>query len=449
MSNGPSARDGFPPRHLGPDEPEQAEMLALLGLTSLDELVQRAVPTTIRDVTPLDLPAAAGEVEVLDELAALAARNRVVTSLIGMGYADTVTPPVILRNVLESPAWYTAYTPYQPEISQGRLEALLNFQTMVSDLTGMELSNASLLDEATAAAEAMTLCHRVNGAAGDSFFVDEDCHPQTIAVVKGRAEPLGLVVVVGDPDRDLPADGLFGALLQYPGSSGALTDPGPRIRTLHERGALVIVAVDLLALLLVTPPGALGADVVVGSSQRFGVPLGFGGPHAAFLATRDEYKRDVPGRIVGVSVDGSGRRALRLALQTREQHIRRERATSNICTAQVLLAVIAGCYAVYHGPEGLRAIATRVHRLAAVLAAGLRGGGVEVVHDHFFDTVRARVVGRARAVTAAALELGINVRLVDDDHVGISLDETTTGHVIEDVWRAFGIEVSAGALEST
>jgi glycine dehydrogenase len=445
----PAGAAPFVARHLGPDEAEQAAMLETLGLGSLEELVERTVPSTIRDDAPLDVPAAASEPEALAELAALAARNRTLTSLIGMGYSDTITPPVILRNVVESPAWYTAYTPYQPEISQGRLEALLNFQTMVSDLTGMELANSSLLDEATAAAEAMTLCHRVNPGRGDTFFVDADCHPQTVAVVLTRAEPLGLDVVVGDPERDVPADGVFGALLQYPGSSGVVRDRRALIGTLHERGALVAVATDLLALLLITSPGEQGADVAIGSSQRFGVPLGYGGPHAAFMATRDEYKRNLPGRLVGVSIDAAGRPALRLALQTREQHIRRERATSNICTAQVLLAVVAGFYAAYHGPEGLRAIARRVHRLTAVLAAGLRAGGAEVLHDAFFDTIQVRVPGRAAVVAAAAVERGINLRLVDDDVLGVALDETTTTAVVEAVWAAFGVTADARALEAS
>ena len=429
----------FVHRHVGPDESEQAEMLAALGYASLDDLTDRAVPATIRDRAPLELPAAADEAGVLAALRGLADRNQVRTSLIGMGYSGTITPPVILRNVLESPAWYTAYTPYQPEISQGRLEALLNFQTMVTDLTGMELANASMLDEGTAAAEAMTLCHRVNPGAGDTFFVDAGSHPQTIEVTRTRAEPLGLEVVVGDPERDLPAEGVFGVLLQEPATDGALRDRRALIEQLHAQGALVAVATDLLALTLVTPPGEQGADVVVGSSQRFGVPMGFGGPHAGFLAVRDAYKRSLPGRLVGVSVDAAGRRALRLTLQTREQHIRREKATSNICTAQVLLAVIAACYAVYHGPEGLRAIAQRVHRLAAVLAAGLRAGGIDVVHGSFFDTVSVRVPGRAHDVAAAALEHDLNLRVIDNDTVGLALDETTTVDVVERVWTAFGL----------
>ena len=434
------ARDRFVDRHVGPDDGTTQEMLDWLGFDSLDALATAAVPPAIHDPAPLDLPSPVDEISALDQLRVLGAANRRFTSLIGMGYADTITPPVIVRNVLESPAWYTAYTPYQPEISQGRLEALLNFQTMVCDLTGMELANASLLDEATAAAEAMTLCHRVNTVAGDTFFVDADCHPQTIAVVQTRAEPLGLEVVVGDPEDAVLPEGVFGALLQYPGSSGALRDRRALIDALHDQGALVAVAADLLALVLLTPPGEQGADVVVGSSQRFGVPLGFGGPHAAYLATRDEYKRSMPGRLVGVSIDTSGRPALRLALQTREQHIRRDRATSNICTAQVLLAVIAGLYATYHGPDGLRAIAERVHRLTASLAARLRDGGIDVVTDAFFDTLTVRVPGRAGAIAAAARAHRVNLREVDADTLGLSLDETTTLEVVQAVCTSFGVE---------
>jgi glycine dehydrogenase len=452
--------EAFADRHIGPDGPEVASMLAALGYGSLDELTDRAVPSVIRDRAPLDLPAPLDETGALQALRELADRNTVHTSLIGLGYSDTITPAVILRNVLESPAWYTAYTPYQPEISQGRLEALLNFQTMVSDLTGMDLANASLLDEGTAAAEAMTLCHRMNprsgakpGESADTFFVDADCHPQTIAVVHTRAEPLGLTVVVGDPeaapgDGGPPAEGCFGILVQDPGSSGALRDRRALIERAHAQGTLVAVVADLLALTLITPPGEQGADVVVGSTQRFGVPLGYGGPHAAFIATRDDYKRSLPGRLVGVSIDAAGRPALRLALQTREQHIRREKATSNICTAQVLLAVIAGLYAAYHGPDGLRRIAERVHGLTSTLASGLRAGGAEVVHDAFFDTLTVRVPGRARAVTDAALADAINLRFVDDNTVGVSLDETTTSAIVERVWRAFDVTVvdaSAGA----
>ncbi|MGH9025149.1 MAG: aminomethyl-transferring glycine dehydrogenase, partial [Acidimicrobiia bacterium] len=354
------------------------------------------------------------------------------------GYAGTITPPVIRRNVLEDPSWYTAYTPYQPEISQGRLEALLNFQTMVSDLTGMDLANASLLDEPTSAAEAMAMCRRLRRDAGPRFLVDADCHPQTIDVVRTRADPIGIEVEVVDFRGGFDESDAFGALLQFPGSSGAVRDHRALVEQLHAAGALVTVAADLLALVLLKPPGEWGADVVVGSAQRFGVPLGFGGPHAGYLATRDEHQRTLPGRLVGVSVDAGGRTALRLALQTREQHIRREKATSNICTAQVLLAVMAGLYATYHGPEGLRAIATRVHRLAVALAGSLRASGVEVSSEHFFDTITVRVPGRAAAVADRARVDGINLRVIDGDTLGIALDETTTPAIIERVWSAFG-----------
>ena len=376
--------DDFIRRHVGPGDDEIAEMLQALGLESLDGLIDATVPQAIRSESSLDLPNPRTEVDVLSELRAMALENRVLKSMIGLGYHGTITPPVILRNLLENPGWYTAYTPYQPEISQGRLEALLNYQTMVSDLTGMELANASLLDEGTAAAEAMTMCRRVSKAAGNGFFVSCRCLPQTIDVVKTRARPLGIDVIVGDEATDLAAAEVFGALLQYPDVTGAIPDYARTIADIHDKDALVVVAADLLSLVLLTPPGDFGADVVVGNSQRFGVPLGFGGPHAAYLATRDDYRRTVPGRIVGQSVDSKGRPAHRLALQTREQHIRREKATSNICTAQVLLAVIAGMYAVWHGPEGLRAIARRVQGYTAVLAQGLRNLGFEVRNTTFF-----------------------------------------------------------------
>ena len=439
----------FLPRHIGPSADDQAQMLAALGLSSLDELIERVVPSSIRWDKPLELPAAVTEAEALARLREIAGRNVVRRSLIGMGYSDTLTPNVILRNVLENPGWYTAYTPYQPEISQGRLEALLNFQTMVCDLTGMELANASLLDEGTAAAEAMAMCHRLNPKGGSTFVVDAGCHPQTIAVVQTRAEPLGLDVVVTDPAAGVAGEGIFGVLLQQPTSGGELRDDEALIAALHERGTLVVVAADLLSLAIIRPPGEIGADVVVGSSQRFGVPLGFGGPHAGYIATKDAHKRTLPGRLVGVSVDTKGRRAYRLTLSTREQHIRREKATSNICTAQVLLAVMAGLYAAYHGPEGLTRIARRVHRLTAILAAGLRAGGVEVVNDTFFDTLTVRVPGRADAVLAAAGEQGLNLRPVDADTVGVSLDETTTRDVVEATWAAFGVTASIDDLDLT
>jgi glycine dehydrogenase len=434
----------FAQRHIGPAADDQQVMLSALGYASLDALVDAAVPAVIRDRAPLALDPARSERDTLDRLRELAGRNEVYTSLIGLGYHDTVTPPVIQRNVLENPAWYTAYTPYQPEISQGRLEALLNFQTMVTDLTAMELANASLLDEGTAAAEAMTMLHRLNGSGGkDVFFVDVDTHPQTIDVVRTRAEPLGIQVVVGERLSETSPGTVFGVLLQYPGTSGRVRDLRPVIERAHADGALVCVAADLLACTLLVPPGEMGADIVVGNSQRFGVPLGFGGPHAAYIATRHEYRRTLPGRLVGVSVDSKGRTALRLALQTREQHIRREKATSNICTAQVLLAVIAGLYGAYHGADGLRAIADRVHALASRLAAGLRDGGVAVVHEVFFDTLTVRVPGRAGVVLAAARARRVNLREIDADTVGIALDETTTEAVLRDVVVAFGLATDA------
>ncbi len=430
----------FAERHIGPGAHEQAKMLALLGFGTLREFMAAAVPAVIRDHGPLALPAAATETEMLVELRALADANTVCTSMIGLGYADTITPPVIRRNVLENPAWYTAYTPYQPEISQGRLEALVTFQTMVADLTGLPIANASLLDEGSAAAEAMTLCRRQSRAPdGAAFVVDGDCHPQTIAVVRTRAEPLGIAVVVADvAGGRLPGGDVFGVLVQHPASSGRLVHLSPIVDAAHGRGALAVVATDLLALCLLRPPGEHGADVAVGSSQRFGVPLGCGGPHAAFMAVRAGLERALPGRLVGVSVDADGDPALRLALQAREQHIRRERATSNICTAQVLLAVMAAMYAVYHGPDGLAAIAERVHRHARLLAAALRRGGVEIVHDAFFDTVQARVPAAAAARVAGAREHGINLRLVDDDTVGITCDEITTPEHLASLVAVFG-----------
>ncbi|MGD9485440.1 aminomethyl-transferring glycine dehydrogenase [Streptomyces sp. TRM70308] len=442
----------FERRHIGPDAEQQAKMLAHVGYGSLDELTAAAVPDVIKSADALDLPGARTEAEVLDELRSLADRNQVLDSMIGLGYHGTFTPPVILRNVMENPAWYTAYTPYQPEISQGRLEALLNFQTVVADLTGLPTSGASLLDEGTAAAEAMALSRRVGKVKEGVFLIDADCLPQTIAVIETRAEPTGVEVVVADLTDGIPADiaerGVFGLLVQYPGASGAVRDPRAVIEQAHELGAVVTVAADLLALTLLTPPGELGADIAVGSSQRFGVPMGFGGPHAGFMAVREKYARNLPGRLVGVSVDADGRKAYRLALQTREQHIRREKATSNICTAQVLLAVMAGMYAVYHGPEGLRMIARRTHRYATVLAAGLRAGGVEVVHDRFFDTVTARVPGRAAEVVAAARASGVNLRLSDADHVGIACDETTARRHLSAVWAAFGVSADVAELDA-
>jgi glycine dehydrogenase len=417
----------------------QRGMLEFLGYGSLDELTAAALPAQIAADRPLDLPAALSEPEVLAELRRLAGRNQVLTSMIGLGYYGTHTPAVIRRNVLESPAWYTAYTPYQPEISQGRLEALLNFQTMVADLTGLPVAGSSLLDEATAAAEAMTLARRATGR-GTVFVADADCLPQTLAVLATRAEPLGITLVVAPVTPELiaaqPAGELFGVLLPYPGASGAITDPRPAIEAAHQAGARVAVTADLLALTLLTPPGELGADIAVGTTQRFGVPLGYGGPHAAYISVRDQLKRQLPGRLVGVSVDAGGQPAYRLALQAREQHIRREKATSNICTAQVLLAVMAGMYAVYHGPDGLTAIARRVHDRATDLAAGLRGLGYQTGDAPFFDTVRVTIPGGAVAAADRARAAGYNLHVAGPDALQIACDETTTPGQIRDVLSA-------------
>ncbi len=427
----------FVARHVGPRADELSAMCATIGVAGVDELVTDAVPADIRDDTPLELPPPVDEATALAELRSIAGLNRRLVSLIGLGYHGTITPAVIRRNVLENPAWYTAYTPYQPEISQGRLEALLVFQTMVAELTGCDIANASLLDEATAAAEAMTLMHRA-ARAGDRIVVDPDCNPQTLAVVAARAEPLGLDVVLDDPARaDL--DGAFGVVVALPGASGRLVDVAPVVDRAHGVGALVTVVADPLALVLVRPPGEVGADVVVGSTQRFGVPLGFGGPHAGYMAVRQGLQRSLPGRLVGVSVDAQGRRALRLALQTREQHIRRERATSNICTAQVLLAVVSAFYAVHHGPDGLHRIARRVHRLACVFAAGARRLGLEVRHGSFFDTVVVETPGRADRVVAEALGAGINIRRVDGDAVAVAFDETVDTTVLAPLWGALAV----------
>ncbi|MFC9692846.1 aminomethyl-transferring glycine dehydrogenase [Kribbella sp. NPDC056951] len=436
----------FADRHIGPRPDEVARMVELLGYADVDALADAAVPASIRSTEPLRLPEPASEVDALTELRQLAARNNVATSMIGQGYYGTFTPSVIVRRLVENPAWYTAYTPYQPEISQGRLEALLNFQTVVSDLTGLPTANASLLDEGTAAAEAMTLAHRSNrqssikGAKSNRFLVDSDCFAQTIAVVETRAEALGIEVVVADTTVGLPEGDFFGFLVQYPGSGGAVRDLKPLIAAAHERETLVAVASDLLALTLLEAPGEAGADIVIGSSQRFGVPLFYGGPHAGFMSVRAGLERSLPGRLVGVSVDADGAPAYRLALQTREQHIRREKATSNICTAQVLLAVVASMYAVYHGPDGLQAIAGRVHGFAGKLAASLRAGGVDVVHGDFFDTVLARVPGAAADVVDAARQNGIWLRQVDADHVGISCDEKTDVAALTRVCQSFGVQ---------
>jgi glycine dehydrogenase len=456
---------GFADRHIGPRSDEVARMLTEVGFDSLEALDDAVLPPVIRGGGDPVLPEPIGEPEALAELRALAARNTVAVPMIGLGYHGTHTPGVIKRNVLESPAWYTAYTPYQPEISQGRLEALLNFQTMVSDLTGLQTASASLLDESTAAAEAMTLLRRVSkAAAGAALVVDADVLPQTIAVIGTRAEPLGIPVVIadlagaarrggaaavaGEIEAATGETGAFGILVQYPGASGALTDLGPVVAGARDAGAMVAVAADLLALTLLRPPGEDGADVAVGTTQRFGVPLGFGGPHAGYMAVRAGLERSLPGRLVGVSRDVDGAPAYRLALQTREQHIRREKATSNICTAQVLLAVMAAMYAVYHGPGGLRRIAERTHGRAADLAAGLRAGGVDVVHEAFFDTVLARVPGRASSVVDTARAGGVLLRRVDDDHVGISCDETTTPAHLAAVLTAFGVDPVAVDLDA-
>ncbi len=432
--------DRFPPRHIGPSDPEIAEMLETLGLSSLDALVEETVPEGIRLAKPLALPPARGEREVREALRAHASRNQVFRSFIGMGYHGCLVPAVVQRNVLENPGWYTQYTPYQAEIAQGRLEALLNFQTMVADLTGLPLANASLLDEATAAAEAMHMGHALARGDRRGFWVAEDCHPQTIAVVTTRAKPLGIDLRVGPAaSADFGRGDLFGVLLQYPTTDGRILDYSPLVERAHAAGALVAVATDLLALTLLRPPGEFGADIAVGSSQRFGVPMGYGGPHAAFLATRDEHKRQMPGRIVGVSKDAEGRPAYRLALQTREQHIRRDKATSNICTAQVLLAVMAGMYAVYHGAEGLTAIARRVHALTMHLAHGLRRLGMAVGEDPFFDTLRVRL-DRAAAqerVLKHAHERRLNLRPYADGSVGVALDETATVADLELVLESF------------
>jgi len=424
--------DRFVDRHLGPDAKEAEEMLAALGLRSLDELIDKTVPASIRLRRPLDLPPGRSEFGLLREAAEIAARNQVFKSYLGMGYADTVTPPVILRNVLENPGWYTQYTPYQPEISQGRLEALLVFQQMVEDLTALPVANASLLDEATAAAEAMTMFHNIAKSESNAFFVAPDCHPQTIEVVKTRARPFGIEVVTS---LDRP---VFGALLQYPATDGAVKDPRGLIEKIHAQGGLVAMAADILSLALLAPPGELGADCAVGSTQRFGVPLGYGGPHAAYFATRSEYVRFLPGRLIGVSVDAQGRTAYRMALQTREQHIRREKATSNICTAQALLAIISAMYAVYHGPRGLKAIAQHVHSLASQLARGLAQLGYQLSHDEFFDTLAVQVdKAQAGDVLSAAEARRINLRRLDERTLGVALDETTTPEDIRDILTAF------------
>jgi glycine cleavage system P protein (glycine dehydrogenase) len=428
----------FIQRHIGPSEKQQRSMAKALGYDSLDTLIDDTVPSAIRRDKAMELPGARTEQEVIAKLKGIASRNIVNRSFIGTGYHDTFTPPVIQRNVLENPGWYTAYTPYQPEISQGRLEALLTFQQMILDLTGMDLANASMLDEGTAAAEAMTLLQRVNKKnRSETFIVAEDCHPQTIAVVKTRAEALGIEVVVGNPNELVGNTEAFGLLLQYPGTYGHLEDISPLIEQAHEAKTLVSVAADIMALLMVKAPGALGADVVIGNTQRFGVPMGFGGPHAAYFATRDAYKRSTPGRIIGVSVDRRGNQALRMAMQTREQHIRREKATSNICTAQALLAIMAAFYAMYHGPDGLRRIATRIQRLACILQKGLADAGFSADNNTFFDTLTYSVGDQQTAIAERAVARGMNLRVIGSDKLGIALDETTSASDIEALIEIF------------
>ena len=457
--NSPLDPENFADRHIGVDVPGLAAILHSLDQADLDALASAVVPEAIRLRRPLDLPAPATETQTLAELRAFAAKNRPMVQMIGMGYHDTITPGVIKRNVLENPAWYTAYTPYQPEISQGRLEALLNFQTAVSDLTGLDIANASMLDEATAAAEAMTLMRRTARSKSNRFVVDADTLPQTIAVIRTRAEPLGIEVLFADlytADAGLPTGDFFGLLLSYPGASGAVRDQEALVAEAHRRESKVAVAADLMALTLLRPPGEVGADIAVGSTQRLGVPLGFGGPHAGYLAVRPDVQRQLPGRLVGVSHDAAGKPAYRLALQTREQHIRREKATSNICTAQVLLAVMASMYTVYHGPEGLHRIAAKMRLQAGQIAAGLTAAGVTIDHDVFFDTVRALVPGRAEPVVAAAREAGINLWADGSDAVQISVSEKTSAAHVDAVLGAFGAEpvgpaavASYGELERT
>jgi glycine dehydrogenase len=441
----------FIARHIGPSAEDQQQMLGTLDCTSLQELTAQVVPEAIAMADDLAVIDGCTEAQALTELRALAEQNKVFRSFIGQGYYNTITPNVIQRNILENPAWYTAYTPYQPEISQGRLEALINFQTMVTDLTGMQMSNASMLDEGTAAAEAMSLCQRMSKSKSTRFFVDSDCLPQTIEIIKTRAEPMGVEVVVGDP-ASLAADTeLFGLLLQYPGASGEIRDFREVIAQVQQQGGLVVMAADFLSLVLLESPGSLGADVAIGTTQRFGVPLGFGGPHAAYMATREAYKRNLPGRLVGLSQDSNGEPAYRLALQTREQHIRREKATSNICTAQVLLAVIASMYAVYHGPDGLQRIAQRVHLLTSVLAAGLRSKGIEPTNQNWFDTLTLNTGDRTQQILQSAAAREINLRAIDENTLGVSLDETTGEKDIVDLWDILtgdhGLQVEELAAE--
>jgi len=424
----------FIARHIGPSAEDQQQMLSSLNCNSLQELTAQVVPEAIAMADDLAVVDGCTEAQALAELRVLAEQNKVFRSFIGQGYYNTITPNVIQRNILENPAWYTAYTPYQPEISQGRLEALINFQTMITDLTGMQMSNASMLDEGTAAAEAMALCQRMSKSKSVRFFVDSDCLPQTIEIIKTRAEPMGVEVLVGDPATLATDTELFGLLLQYPGASGEIRNFREVIQQVQQQGALVVMAADILSLVVLESPGSLGADVAIGSTQRFGVPLGFGGPHAAYMATREAYKRNLPGRLVGLSQDSNGEPAYRLALQTREQHIRREKATSNICTAQVLLAIIASMYAVYHGPDGLQRIAQRVHLLTSVLAEGLRLNGIQPTNQHWFDTLTLNTGERTQEILQAAAACEINLRAIDENTLGVSLDETTGENDVVELW---------------
>ena len=430
-------RGDFIRRHIGSDADQISEICRYLGLESIEDIVEKAVPESILTRHPLKLTGTISERAVITYLRRMRERNHVFISMIGMGYYGTIMPAVIKRNVLENPAWYTAYTPYQAEISQGRLEALLNFQQMVMDLTGMQIANASLLDEATAAAEAMAMSNRISKKQSNLYLIDQDCHPQTIAVVQTRARYFGFDTVIGDPYQDLDKHAVFGVLVQYPGSSGAVRDIEPVIKAAHGQDALVSVATDLMSLVLLKSPGEMGADIVLGNSQRFGVPMGYGGPHAAFFATRAGFIRQMPGRVIGVSIDKHGNPALRMVLQTREQHIRREKATSNICTSQVLLAVIASFYAIYHGPGALKLIAGRIHRLARLFAEGIKQTGFEVVHDVYFDTVMVRVPNQAGRIAALARESGINLRIIDADQLGVAFDETITREDLRSLWRIF------------
>ena len=424
----------FIARHVGPSADDQQKMLEIVGCETLQDLTRQVVPKAIAMTEALDIVDGCSEAQAIAELRVMAKQNKVLRSFIGQGYYNTFTPNVVQRNILENPAWYTAYTHYQPEISQGRLEALINFQTLVTDLTGMEMANASMLDEGTAAAEAMALCQRMSKSKSMRFVVDRDCLPQTIEIIKTRAEPMGIDVVVVDPAALTADEQMFGLLLQYPGASGEIHNYRDIVKQAQQQGALVVMAADILSLVLLESPGSLGADVAIGSTQRFGVPLGFGGPHAGYMATREAFKRNLPGRLVGLSQDANGEPAYRLALQTREQHIRREKATSNICTAQVLLAVIASMYAVYHGPDGLRRIAQRVHLMTSVLAKGLHLNNIEPVNTHWFDTLTIKTGARTADIHAAAEGRGINLRVIDASTVGVSLDETTTRDDIACLW---------------